>query len=378
MHVLLALAVTLPIQDTSADDELVKAFLGLSKEMSQRAAEEALRKRGASAIPTLVRARSKYEDQPKLFALLFELKKAERTEETQALWKTLESLKVTVIFEKCPATEVLNFLREFSERAVNLDPAAREAGEIEVTLKLPERLLWEVLDELSLRVGLDWDVRYGVIWVGKPERLWALGETPPLPRVNRWTTQEDLDPKMAEYLRGTSVTLEQSAAPLSDVVAYLREYTEKNFVLDAKDLTVDIRVKDLLLENVLALLTLPYGLDVRLHQKVVVLYDPGRRSIPLTFRTQKLEGEDEKVAVKLKETRSDLDFNGIPLKDACRFLQDFTGLMFQVDDGGDRIVTLRVMELPLWDTLALLISPCDLDARIAKGRIVVFDPAKRK
>ncbi len=369
----LLLALTLFRQDS----ELVESYLEQGKEESA----QALRKRGVAAIPALLAVRAKYRERAEYFRLLWDLKKTAVSQDAGAISKILEGVKVDVHFEKAPIRDVLGYVRDFADLSIDADPQASAALETSISVARKGCLVRELLDEVALRSELDWDVRYGVVWFAKPERLWGGGKTSPLPRVNGWVTQKDSDADLAAYLKKTKVSLHYESEALEHIVDFLRDFTGKNIVVDSKidgRTKIRVAVKDISLADTLAILTIPHGWDVELTSGVICLVDPKKKGVRLTFREQKLEGDDAKLAAKLKETKLSLNFTETSLQNVCEFLEAFLEIKIRIEAGADKPVTLRTKELSAWHTLSLLLSPQELDAKIERGTLVIFDPAKKK
>jgi hypothetical protein len=234
----------------------------------------------------------------------------------------------------------------------------------------------QVLDRVCLDTGLDYDERHGVVWVGPPERMWRMGKADPLPEANEWTSAKES--KTGAKLANLQANLEFKDAPLSDVLEYLRELTLLSIVLDRRSdpailgRKLSHAAKDISVEEHLALLTLPRGLDVRLEEDLIILFDRSRPPKPFAWRSQKLEGADAALLKTLRDQKTDLHFREADLKVVTEFLRETLEIRIRTEDGlGARKISLAIRQATLLQILELLV-PHGADLRIEKGEVVIF------
>jgi len=322
--------------------ELIQAFLDGKPD-----AEKMLRARGAAALPALADARLRKrdaKDYEKLLALHFDLKRATWGDrpDAQELGSKLEK-KMDMGVAGAGLEDTLAFIRDFTQINLVVDPGSDSSGGGSLTLR--DSSLRATLDSLTAPCELDYDFRYGVIWIARPDRLWAdpkpvappapltdaqkkaarawvakLGsESPderdeaarelrklgsaalpiveegakskdaevaaqckglvaaltpravatPLPAANAWAAGElkGADKETADKLRSIRLTIDQQNSGLAGILDYLREISGLNFIVDAAveaPAKISLKTNDLLMSHAIELLSLPYGLDVKI------------------------------------------------------------------------------------------------------------------
>ncbi len=262
-------------------EELARDLVEGTEEES-RAAREHLSARGEEAVASLVACRSRHRGSPRLRLLqdqIFALKRARHADDPEklAVLRKLETTKVDMRFVSTQLGDVVDFMRDLSGLNLVLDPGL-PAGSPVVELDAKETSFREILDLVCTVRDLDFDLRYGVVWISAPRRLWlgpggdAAGV---LPLNNRWAEQllEGEDGAVADKLRAIRMNFELTGAPLAAVLAYLREISGLRIEAGAEvpDRSFSLRVTDVRMENVLELLTIPVGLDARIEGGVVRL-----------------------------------------------------------------------------------------------------------
>lgn len=371
MIVSLALATLLSLQD----GDLVKKFL----DGSDDAAAE-LRKRGTEAAPAILQARASNRTHARwgrLEDLHYEIKVAAADEAGKELFKKWSATELKVDFEKGKLRDVVSFYRDFTGLDLMVDPAAEEGS---ITIRFDLQSGRRALDRLCAEAGVDYDVRYGILWVAAPERLWGAKA---LPRTNAWEKTAKADDEIVRKLRGTKITLESIGDGMSLALAvdFLRESGGLDFALERglDDRIVSFTAHGVSLAHFLALITIPIGLDVEISDGIVIVFDPSRpKAKPLAWTTQKLEGEDAALAKRLRETKLTLDLRDDTWEDFAALLKESSDVPMRFEDGlGSRKVTLAVRDLTLENILSMVLQG-SADVRIEKGALVVFDPAKRK
>lgn len=252
-------------------DPLVMFLEGNPEEV--RSARAAFLKQGRKAVPMLLAARPGLKGSARLQALqglLFDLKRGGATQDPdkEAIYHKLDTMKVDLRFDGAPLAEALGMVRDFAGLNIVLDPSI-DAGWIDV-MDVKASLLREALDLICTVKGLDYDVRYGVLFVSSPLRLWSTEAGVGLPEKNGWTTQA-LEGPLRDKLLRIRLTLDMQGAPASAVAEYVADACglKVEVAAAAAGIPVTLAAKDLLLSHVLELLTLPRGWDVRVEQGVV-------------------------------------------------------------------------------------------------------------
>ena len=269
-----------------ATSELVDAFLRGDDE-----AGRLLALRGRSVLPALLDARRRAEAsgraQP-LHALIYAAKRAGQADDpaSRKLHEALDSVRVTIDMQRAPLDSLRGYLAEVTGLNILLDDGLPEAVRMSsIDLTLQDLRMRDILDLACTVKDLDYDLRYGVVFISSPRRLWR-GEGGAaegvLPLANRWAS-EPPSPQheaLVRKLRTMTVDLSFTATRHADIRGFMQELAGINFVLDpsgeqaVRERAVTVSVKNLTLDRILELLTLPYGLDARLQNGAVVLVGP--------------------------------------------------------------------------------------------------------
>jgi len=268
-----------PVQKPMKDP--VTLFIeGTPDEM--KGASEALLKAGRKALPGMVAARPKLKGSPRerLFLdLMWAIKVAAVKQDPArlAICQKLESMKIDLAFVNTNLDDVLSFLRDFSSLNIVLDPSLGENAPIDVNCK--NMSLRSVLEVIAAVRDLDFDVKYGVVFLGKPMRLWSTDPAVGLPEANGWRKQalDGTSAGVGGKLDTIRITIDMSNAPMSAIRGYLVEISGLPFVLRSiPDEPVTLKFQNLSLAHALELLTLPHGRDVRIEKGNVEIFDPGK------------------------------------------------------------------------------------------------------
>ncbi len=265
-----------------ATAELLQSFLEGSDAESAKARESLLAS-GKTALPAAALRLAERRDAKRVDALaelVFELKRAGRDVEAGAVLARLAGTEIEVDFKEAGLASVVDYLREFLIVNIVADPDAAKALESRVTLALKGVKARAVLERALAPAGLDYDVRLGVLYLARPERLWKADAG--LPAAAAWRSQELDAPGrgIADKLDAIKVDLDLKEATLDALVEFLREISGLNLAVaeaakkDAAPVT--LRLHDLPMGRVLELATLPRGLDVRIADGVI-LVDKARK-----------------------------------------------------------------------------------------------------
>lgn len=226
-----------------------------------------LLKAGRSSLPALAAARGRFKGTPKLRILqdlMFEIKLQDP--EGRELLQQLDTRRIDLQFTDTPIDDVIGFLRDFAKINIVLDPLV-ERGALQ-TLNLKNATHREVLDMICLVMELDFDVRYGVLFLSKPLRLWSTDPKVGLPAANSLAAGP-----VAEKLRAIRITIEMEGMPLNAIADYLQEISGIPVKSEGlPERTLALKVSDLPLHHALELLSLPYGWDARVDGGSVVIF----------------------------------------------------------------------------------------------------------
>jgi hypothetical protein len=246
-----------------------------------KGARLALLKSGRKALPALAAARPKLKGSARFQALqdlIWDIKVAASAQDPAdlAIFRKLETMKIDLAFENTKLEDIVAFVRSFSGLNLVVDPTVE--GGIVDTFSIKDSSLRTALEVLSSVKGLEFDLRYGVLFFATPMRLWSTDPGVGLPTANHWTKQTLApgDVEASDKLRSIRITVDMQTSPLSAIAAYLTEISALKFkVADAiPEGLMTLKVQDLVLPHALELLTLPYGCDVKIEGGAVVFFDP--------------------------------------------------------------------------------------------------------
>jgi hypothetical protein len=257
-------------------DPIVMLLEGTPEDVQK--AREALLKQGRKAIPMLVAARPKFKGSARFQALqdvIFDLKRAAVQQDPNAVeaFKRLESMKIDLSFDGTKFEDILSFLRDFSRLNFHLDPTI-DAGIVD-QFGVKDVSMRYCLEVLCAVKDLDFDYRYGIVFLSTPLRLWSQDPAVGIPTANAWETQilAGDDAAVAAKVRSIRITLDMQKAPLPAMADYLTEISGIPFKLDPSisNQTVTLHQQDVRLIQLLQLMTLPGGWDVRIADGAVHL-----------------------------------------------------------------------------------------------------------
>jgi hypothetical protein len=266
-----------PIKEASKDP--VTLFIeGTPDEM--RRAYEVLLKQGRPALLSLAAARPRLKGsaREKLFLdLLWAVKlgAVRQDADSKKILDGLEAVKIDLSFENTRIVDVLGFIRDFSKLDVVLDPSL-DAGIVE-KYRVQDQNLRYALEILCAVKDLEFDVKYGVLFISTPMRIWSTDPGVGLPNANEWTRRKPTapNPELESKVESTRLTVDMQNAPLSSISGYISEITGLKMKLEEiPDEPLSLAVQDLSLKHVLELLSLPYGRDVRFDNGSIVLFIP--------------------------------------------------------------------------------------------------------
>jgi len=259
-------------------DPVTLFFQGTPDE--SKVARAALLRTGRSALAGLVAARPKWSGSarfPDLQNLIWAIKRESAQDPAATpLLDKLETMKVDLQFSQSRVEDILFFLRDMSRMNLVLDPTI-DGGKVDL-LSVKDATLRSTLETLCSVSDLDFDVKYGVVFLSRPLRLWSTDPAVGLPAANLWRAGSPLpsDALLAEKLHSVRVTLDAQNSPLSAVAAYFQEISKLKMVETpgADSQMITVKMEDVPMEHAIELITLPFGWDARIDNGSVVLFNP--------------------------------------------------------------------------------------------------------
>ena len=260
--------------------QTIDFFLDGNEEDSSRA-RRALIELGPGVLGPLIDARSHHPASIRpdaLAALILELKEKGAGEPGVAIFRQLKTFRITVDLQNSPISAVMEYFRQIASLNIFVDPALK-SDEVLVSLKVNDVPLHRALDLLGFISPIDYDVRYGVLVIAAPERLF---DTPqaraPLAVAALFRRQELSIPGKAalKTLNEMKIDLAFQNTFLSDIVLFIADFSKVNIVLQPGlgEEPITLISKELALGSALELLTLPRGLDLRLEGGTLILFKP--------------------------------------------------------------------------------------------------------
>jgi len=159
-----------------------------------------------------------------------------------------------------------------------VDPALKP-DQFMVNLKVQDVPLHRALDLLGILSSIEYDVRYGTLFIAAPERLFELPQAAAPPPVAALFRRQELSSpgKVAlKTLNEMKIDLNFQNSFLSDVVAFIVDFSRANIVVEPGlgNEPVTFKCKELAIGSVLEALTLPRGLDLRLEGGTLFVFKP--------------------------------------------------------------------------------------------------------
>ncbi|MBI3270429.1 MAG: hypothetical protein HYZ53_15575 [Planctomycetes bacterium] len=205
------------------------------------------------------------------------------------------------------------------------------------------------------------------------------------------------DELVAERLKVTKVTLNFNDAPFSDVLAFLREFTQFNLLFDeglrhakppvsTESLRVTVKLQDLAMESVLALVTKMHGLDYKVVWGCVLVSTPERlKTLPGSdwcAASKEDSPARQKTVEQLQKLRLDLDFTDATIDDMLEFVQEFAKLKVALAGQGEEHpkLTFQARAIALRDLFTLFGLFLDAEPQVLEDAVVlrVRPPQKEK
>ena len=267
-----------PSPVTTPEKDPLVLFLEGSTGEEVKKGREALLQSGRKALPGLAAVRPRFKGNSRYDAiqsLMWDIRiaGAKQDPDQAAIVQKLDTMRIDLSFENTRVEDILAFIRDFSGLNLVLDPTL-DAGEVE-KYAMKNNSLRECLEVLCAVKDLDFDLKYGVVLVSKPMRLWSTDPKIGLPDANAWTKQDlnAVDLALADKIRLMRVTVDMQNAPPTSIASYLSAIGEMATGLKSiSDGPISIKASDLRLSHFLEVLTLTRGWDVRIENGAVVIF----------------------------------------------------------------------------------------------------------
>lgn len=234
-------------------------------------ARSALLRGGRASLPGLMAARPRLQGSARLQALhqlAFDIKVASAQDpEALEIFRALAAPGYDLNFKDTDLRDVVDFVRSVSKANILLDPTVN-AGRID-HFDLRGATLKEILELLCSLKGLDFDVRYGMVFISTPLRLWSQDPAVGLPTANHWQSQAP--GALGEKLAAIRLSIDMEQIPMGTIAEYLTEITGLKCAVETPIAAepVTFKAQDVRLHRALEALTIPLGWDVRIDDGVL-------------------------------------------------------------------------------------------------------------
>ena len=329
-------------------EKLAHAFLDGDKAESLRAREE-LEKGGGEALLALVRTRWRNPRARRAEALddfILSLKEREAEKQGRAgVFRTIRTEKVTIEMHNTSILAVLDHVRKLT--GLNLVCyVADEPEDPIINLKVSNHPLHELLGALCARMGWDYGIRHGVLFLAPDSRLWGCRrpalELPPPTKAQVTAAREALT------LLASDSTEERERATERLIKLGLVIWPHLEEGAKSGDAEVVARCRAILRE----------------------LTSTGESY----WRYQKLTGSSATIANRLRTQQIDLAFKDTRVEKILQFVRTSTDIdMVYRAKRSDRKVTMNVKGLRVAEALELLTLPYGQNVKIEDGLVIIFD-----
>ncbi len=168
---------------------------------------------------------------------------------------------------------------------------------------------------------------------------------------------------------------------LEDILAFVRDYSGLNIVVDAAvqanvdpQKGVTFKGTDLTVGKSLQLLASRFGLDYRVtDEKVVLLTDPKKAA------SGRLRGEDREILDKLKSIRITIDMKDAPLTAVVDYVREISGLNIHIvgiENPDRERVSLCIQDAALDGALRMLLEPRGMAYAVRDGLVLILRAPK--
>jgi type II secretory pathway component GspD/PulD (secretin) len=204
--------------------------------------------------------------------------KREETKEEQAR-RLLKETRVNVNFEDTSLRDAMNFFAQFAGVNVYLDPMLAQQfseNELLVTLRAEDITLGNAIELICLTKGINYDFRWGGVFVGHPDRLKVVTKrTLPEPADDLPAWEKKLRRKLEQ-----SITFSFDMATVDQALDFIRTLKGVNIVLTpeamkkAATTALTQTVNEIRLADALALILRPYAFGMELKNEVLLVSIP--------------------------------------------------------------------------------------------------------
>ncbi len=303
------------------------------------------------------------------------------TQANAQLLRVLAARTVTIDFKESPLADVAAYLADVTEIGFTCLGSAREAL---VTVAAKDILLLEATERVAAAAGAKCIFRAGaVVFATAADAEWATARLSKPFAVGKAAAGEPAWVTSARRrICEQRLTGHFPDTPLVDVAAFLADMTGLDIVLlpNAREaeIAVNLRLRDVTVENVLRIVCAETGLSGRLRFHAVIIGSDedldalggDRPAAPAADATD----ADREVEMRLAERKISMSFDDTPLADAVGFLREVTGIELRYATGLEpegRTVTLKVKDVPLAGGLELTLRPIGLGFAVSEGAIEI-------
>jgi type II secretory pathway component GspD/PulD (secretin) len=182
-------------------------------------------------------------------------KKEESPEEK--IKNLLENRIVTLTFDGATLAQVVSFLQDITKLNIAIDPTL-DIADKQISLNVREILLKNALNIICDQIGMVYAFKENVIFITTAENAATLLAA----KLEKPKKEEPPEEKIKNKLENQKVTLSFTDTPFAEAINFLRDVTGLNIVIapsawdvvQAEDLRVDLKIKDVRLKNALMLI----------------------------------------------------------------------------------------------------------------------------
>jgi len=208
-----------------------------------------------------------------------ERKAPPKREKKENVPKVFDETKLALKFDNTALATVVDFLGRTVKYPIHLDPrvlAGRATKSWSLSIDtVKEITVRQALDLVAMGTGLDWDVRWGGVFVASKERLATLPKSLlPAEKAGEMPAWETV---LRKTLAKQRISFDFADQKLVDVLSFIRDSAGVNILVTPKaakaasNLKVDLRLAKRPLREALTLLLVPRGFTFDLSHEVVVV-----------------------------------------------------------------------------------------------------------
>lgn len=206
-------------------------------------------------------------------------------------------------------------------------------------------------------------------------------------------TPEDPNEAVLDKMKRTKTSVNFTDAPLPDVLAFFREFSDLNLVLDVRvekpeAKSVTFRVQDIEFDHVLDLVLKMLELDWCVDDGVIIVSTKEGIAARREARKKPVEPEADAAAWKaemqrvLDTAKIDLDFTDATLEDIVGFFREYAQLNVEFDaklreDGTcDRKMTLQLRNVSIGTAIKVVLDQVGLTTEMVNHVLLIRRPAE--